>query len=172
MGSMRAGVWAALAGVLLVASCSSGTPAPEASPTGDPVLWRTDPSEPYPFVTPVPPGSPTPIDGLYHRNFLGGSEPIPCRRCAPFRLDRGEATLELEEGRYRVLHEASGFQSEGHFLVDGDRLVLFNDPNCPETRGMYDWEVEGASLTLEAVEDPCAFDLLRARYLSAAPWRF
>lgn len=159
-----------LAGFLLAASCTGGDPAPEASPTGDPTRWRTDASEPYPFVTPVPPRSPTRIDGLYHRNFLGGSEPIPCRRCAPFRLDRGEATLELEEGRYRVLHEASGFQTQGHFLVDGDRLVLFNDPNCPETRGLYDWELEGGSLTLEAVADPCAFDLLRARYLSAAPW--
>jgi hypothetical protein len=35
---------------------------------------------------------------------------------------------------------------------------------------MYRWALEGGSLSLEVVEDDCAFDLLRARYLSAAPW--
>ena len=162
---------AILGALVLVSSCTSGTPQRAAESTGDPSAWRTDDREPYPFVTPVPPRSPTPLDGLYHRNYAQGSEPIPCRRCAPFRLDRGDSTLEMLQGRYYVIHELADFTTRGHYVVEGDRLELFNDPNCPETRGQYTWRLEGGSLTLEAIDDPCAFDLLRARYLSAAPWQ-
>jgi hypothetical protein len=49
-------------------------------------------------------------------------------------------------------------------------LTLFNDPVCPETRGVYGWSLQGELLSLEEVDDPCPFDFLRARYLSAAPW--
>ena len=162
---------ATLGALMLVASCTSGTPRGSAEPTGDPSAWRTDEREPYPFVTPIPSRSATPIDGLYRRNYRQGPEPIPCVRCAPFRLDRGESTLELRQGRYYVVHELTDFTTRGHYVVEGDRLELFNDPNCPETRGEYSWHLEGESLTLEALDDPCAFDLLRARYLSAAPWQ-
>jgi hypothetical protein len=158
----------------LLAGCSSGvdrSPGATPSPTGDPERWRDAPGvEPYPFVTPVPPLADTPIDGEYHRNFTAGSEPIPCRRCAPYRLNSGEAVLTLREGRFRVDHPAWEFTSGGHYFVDGARLILINDPNCPETRGIYGWTLRGDSLALEVVEDDCAFDLLRARYLSAAPW--
>ncbi len=169
MAEMSGLAAAALAGLLL-ASCTSGTPSGDSSSPGDPQAWRTDEAEPYPFVTPVPPLSATTVDGLYHRNYLQGSEPIPCRRCAPFRLDRGDSTLEMRRGRYYVIHDLADFSTRGHYVVDGNRLELFNDPNCPETRGEYTWRVEGGRLTLEAIDDPCAFDLLRARYLSAAPW--
>lgn len=174
MLSMRSLTPVAMAALLVAASCSTGSPTPEpggeASPTGDPDLWRTDPSEPYAFVTPVPPLAPTPIDGTYHRDFTPGSKPIPCRRCAPFRLDRGPSTLELTEGRFQILHEGNAFRTQGHYQVEGPRLILFNDPVCPETRGVYRWDLEGELLALEEVEDPCPFDLLRARYLTAAPW--
>lgn len=170
MSGMRGPAALALAGLLLASSCTSEAPSEGAASTGDPAAWRTDEAEPYPFVTPIPPSAPTPLDGLYHRNYLQGSEPIPCRRCAPFRLDRGDATLEMRRGRYYVIHELADFTTRGHYVIQGDRLELFNDPNCPETRGEYTWALEGDSLTLEAIEDPCAFDLLRARYLSAAPW--
>jgi hypothetical protein len=171
---MRSLAPVALAALLLSASCSTGPPStgpgPETSPTGDPDLWRTDPSEPYAFVTPVPPLEGTPIDGTYFRDFTPGSKPIPCRRCAPYRLDRGPSTLEMSEGRFQVIHEGNDYRTEGHYLVDGRRLILFNDPECPETRGVYRWGLEGGLLQLEEVDDPCPFDLLRARYLSAAPW--
>jgi hypothetical protein len=167
---MRRKAAAALVALLLAAGCTSDRPSASGQATGDPSSWRTDEAEPYPFVTPVPPRSPTPLDGLYHRDYAQGSEPIPCRRCAPFRLDRGDSTLELREGRYYVIHELADFSTRGHYVVEGDRLELFNDPNCPETRGQYTWQLQGDSLVLDAVEDPCAFDLLRARYLSAAPW--
>lgn len=160
---------------LLAAACSSGRadPSPAASPTGDPGLWRTQPEEPYPFVTPIPPMAATPIDGTYQRDLTadqGGGPPIPCRRCAPYRLDRGLAVLELEAGRYRLVQEASAFRSGGHYLVDGDRIVLFNDPNCSDVRGRYRWSLSSGRLSLEVLDDPCAYDLLRARYFSAAPW--
>jgi hypothetical protein len=77
----------------------------------------------------------------------------------------------MRQGRYYVVHELNDFATRGHYAIEGDRLELFNDPNCPETRGEYAWRLEGGNLTLEAIDDPCAFDLLRARYLSAAPWR-
>ena len=162
----------ALAG--LVTACSAGSPADPGSapsPTGDPERWREAPGqEPYPFVTPIPPLAKTPVDGVYRRNYPAGSDPIPCRRCAPYRLDRGEGVLTLQEGRFSVDQPASAFRSGGHFFVDGARLILINDPNCPPTRGVYNWTRRGGVLTLEVVEDDCAFDLLRARYLSAAPW--
>jgi hypothetical protein len=156
---------------LLLAACSGGSPGTvRESPTGDPELWRTDPDEPYPFTTPVPPRAPTPVDGTYIRTYEEGTKPIPCRRCAPYRLDRGVADLELRAGRYRLVHEANAFTASGHFVIQGDRFELFNDPTCPETRGVYRWRVDGGTLTLQAIQDHCAFDLLRARYLSAAPW--
>ena len=159
------------ASLVVLAGCSEPAqvqPSPTESTSG--AAWRTDDSEPYPFVTPVPPRAPTPVDGTYERNLPDGSKPIPCRRCAPFRLDRGRAVLELAEGRYHLNHEAADFRTYGHYLVSGDRLELFNDPNCPETRGLYRWTRASGELTLDVVRDPCPFDLLRARYLTAAPW--
>jgi hypothetical protein len=159
---------------LLLAACTArmdSTPAGVPSPTGDPERWREAPGrEPYPFVTPVPPLTDTPVDGVYRRDYAAGTEPIPCRRCAPYRLNSGEAVLTLEDGRFRVDHPAWEFTSGGHYFVEGPRLVLINDANCPRTRGIYRWALERGSLSLEVVEDDCAFDLLRARYLSAAPW--
>jgi hypothetical protein len=159
---------------LLLAACSApadSTPSGSPSPTGDPERWREAPGqEPYPFVTPVPPLADTPVDGVYRRDYAAGAEPIPCRRCAPYRLNRGEAVLTLQDGRFRVDHPAWEFTSRGHYFVEGPRLVLINDPNCPRTEGVYQWALEGGSLSLEVVEDDCAFDRLRARYFSAAPW--
>lgn len=161
----------ALAACLLSACSGAGEPpTPAASPTGDPEQWRTDLSEPYPFTVPVPPRTPTPVDGTYVRSYAEGSRPIPCRRCAPYRLNKGEADLVLRAGRYRLVHEASAFSASGHYLVTADRFELFNDPNCPQTRGLYRWRLEDGTLSLQAIDDDCAFDLLRARYLSAAPW--
>ena len=134
------------------------------------MLWRTNPAEPYAFVTPVPPVKATAADGTYHRDFTPGSRPIPCQRCAPYRLDRGLSTLELAKGRFEIFHKGNGFRTSGHYLVEDDRLILLNDPVCPETRGVYRWSLQGPLLTLDELEDPCPFDALRARYLSVAPW--
>jgi hypothetical protein len=169
-------VAAALLAVLSVAGCSADRQAPTgtaASPTGDTDRWRSDPDEPYPFVTPIPPDTPTPVDGRYVRTLTaagGAPRAIPCRRCAPYRLVRGRAVITFEGGRFHLVHQAANFRASAHYLVEGDRLILFNDPNCSHVRGIYRWSLDGGNLSLEVVEDDCAFDLLRARYLSAAPW--
>ena len=54
--------------------------------------------------------------------------------------------------------------------MQGSRVELFNDPTCPRVRGTYEWSLESGTLTLREVRDPCPFDRLRARYLTAAPW--
>jgi hypothetical protein len=161
--------------VLALAACQGSGAVPRAteSPTGDPELWRRDRSEPYPFTTPIPPLEPTAVDGTYTRSLTRaqGAQPyIPCRRCAPYRLHPGVAVVELKAGRYHVTHEVAHFTAGGHFVVQGDRLVLFNDPNCSHVRGTYRWSLHDGILRLEPLEDPCPFDLLRARYFAAAPW--
>lgn len=164
----------ALLGMALLVACSgepAASPREAASPTGDPDRWRTAPAqEPYPFVTPIPPLASTPIDGVYTRDLREGSDPIPCRRCAPYRLNSGPATLTFDAGRYLVEQPLSRFTARGHYFVEGDRVLLINDPNCPQTEGVYRWRTAEGALSLEVVEDDCAFDLLRARYFSATPW--
>jgi hypothetical protein len=131
------------------------------------------PGEPYPYTTPVPPRTPTPADGTYDRRLSvarAGGRPVKCARCAPYRIEAGAATLVLDRGWFRVEHPAAGFRSLGHFFVRGDRLVFFNDPNCPTTRGVYEWSMAGTQLRLALVRDPCPFDRLRGRYLTAEPW--
>ena len=131
------------------------------------------PGEPYPYTTPVPPRTATPLDGTYGRHLSvarAGGPPVLCRRCAPYRLEAGAATLVLDRGWFRVEHPAAGFASLGHFFVSDGRLFLLNDPNCPTDRGVYEWSMAGTELRLALVRDPCPFDRLRGRYLSAEPW--
>jgi hypothetical protein len=78
--------------------------------------------------------------------------------------------MTFDRGRFHLEHPAAALTARAHYVVDGDRLVFLNDANCPDTRGIYRWSREGGVLTLKVIEDDCAFDLLRARYLSAAPW--
>ncbi len=141
--------------------------------------WRTDPAEPYPYTTPIPPREPTPIDGAYVRDVsveAAGGPPVPCRRCAPYRIYAGETELVLDSGRYHVAHEGRGnadygdFTASGHFVVDGDEVTLSNDSNCPSALGTYGWQLASEALVLELVRDDCAFGDLRARYLTLMPW--
>ena len=157
----------AAAAALVLAACSSAD-----DQTGSTAERREIPF-PYPFTTPTPPPDPTPIDGTYVRE-VGPDLAGPagkCVRCPPYRLELGDTnTLSLEGGVYQVTHEMSEWESAGHFEVNGDRVVFFNDPNCPTERGGYRWQEGAAGLTLEVVEDDCAFGGLRARYLSATAW--
>lgn len=143
-----------------------------------PPLWLTSTAESYPFQTPIPPLEPTSIDGTYIRSMparVAGSS-IPCRRCAPYRIEIGRSTLNLSEGRFLIAHRAPGkpdssqFTSKGHFTISGDEIVLFNDANCPDTRGSYRWSVKDEHLTFEVIEDPCPFSDLRQRFLTVLPW--
>jgi hypothetical protein len=84
--------------------------------------------------------------------------------------------LELSRGRFVITHDAVGsssygnFASNGHFTVDDNAIVFFNDANCPDTRGTYEWRLDDDALVLAVVDDPCPYAQLRARYLSALPW--
>lgn len=125
--------------------------------------------QPYPYTTPLPPPTPTILDGVYGRRVKFEGTPVPCRRCAPYRADGGEWTLRLKAGVFRVSHEFTGFQGVGSFTVSGNRIMLFNDPNCHLDVGTYTWRLTEAGLILKVVDDPCAFGL-RYRNLTAGPW--
>lgn len=133
--------------------------------------------EPYPFTTPIPPREPTAIDGTYLRIMLlsdvGGPVvglPYRCLRCIPYRVDPGITTLIFYEGRYFLHHRLSGFKALGHYTVDGDRIRLFNDPNCSGTAGIYRWDLDGRNLAFHVVEDPCPFDNERSTDLTVRSW--
>lgn len=140
--------------------------------------------QPFAYTTPVPEATPTTTDGTYVRRVTiaqAGGAPVPCRRCAPYRFDAGRSTLTLDSGRYYVTHKSAspkvmGFASTGHFVVDGHRIVFFNDPNCTTTRGSYTWAGSRSGsarpwseLTFKVLHDPCGIGL-RAEYLTALPW--
>jgi hypothetical protein len=133
--------------------------------------------EPYPYTTPVPPREATPIDGTYVRIMsledVGGplvGLPYRCLRCIPFRVDAGTSTLIFYEGRYFLHQYLSGFKALGHYTVDGDRIRLFNDPNCSSMSGLYRWRVERGNLGFTVINDPCAFKDERSRDLTIRPW--
>ncbi len=156
---------AALLGLLLV-SCTGETDLPNARPEEPASL------EPYAF-TAAPPREPTEIDGTYLR-ATEGQDAVPCRRCAPYRLEAGASTLELDQGRFRIVHEpptrsSSGFRSVGHYEVAGQEITFFNDPNCTKERGRYRWRIEDDQLILETLRDEC-FMGLRSEYLTYDAW--
>ena len=103
---------------------------------------------------------------------LGGAShalPFPCRRCLPYARDPGVMTLIFFRGAYFVDHQMSSFHSTGHYEGGGDRLALFNDPNCPGARNVHVGAGEG-SLHLEAIADTCAYEGERATDLATEDW--
>lgn len=151
---------------------ATATTAATASPTGLPAAEATPVEkilQPYPYTTPLPPPTPTILDGVYQRVVPDRGTPVPCRRCAPYKAEGGVWTLSLKAGAFRVSHQVTRFQGVGSFTVTGDRITFFNDPNCHREVGIYRWEVDGRSLLLEEIDDPCAFGL-RAGNLTAGRW--
>ena len=124
---------------------------------------------PYPYTTPLPPPTPTILDGIYTRAVHFEGTPTPCRRCAPYRAEGGVWTLKLEAGAFRVAHDGTNFHGIGSFTVSDDKLTLFNDPNCHLEIGTYRWELDGRSLILKEDDDTCGFGL-RAKNLGAGAW--
>ncbi|MPZ68827.1 MAG: hypothetical protein GEU71_04790 [Actinobacteria bacterium] len=157
--------------LLALVACTSGASGGSSS-SADLDAWKTDAREPYPFTTPIPDREATAIDGLYRREVSFEEVPMaaPCRRCPPYRIYPGGATLEFTEGRFHIADEESVFGSSGHYRVDGDELTLFNDLVCPALEVTYEWTVEDGVLTLDIPHDPCAFDNLRGRYLTKYAW--
>jgi hypothetical protein len=132
---------------------------------------------PYPYTDPAPAPVVTEIDGTYMLILtledLGGANhalPFPCRRCLPYARDPGVITLIFFEGAYFVDHQMSGFRARGHYAIEGNRLSLFNDPNCSRVRGTYTWRLDGSSLRLKTIDDPCAFEGERATDLASDVW--
>ena len=128
--------------------------------------------DPYPYTTPTPPPDTTPLDGSYARTVT--AEVVgpagACRRCPPYRLAVGEDILGLEKGVFEVYHRGSGYLSVGHFTSDGSTVTFFNDPNCPDDRGVYHVTSTNGAWSFEAVDDPCAFDDVRVQFLTSVPW--
>lgn len=158
-------------------------PASEVRPSPSPTP-RSE-LEPYPYGRPAPPATPTVIDGVYSMFVTieeAGGKAISCRRCAPYRLDPGDATLIFDRGRFYVslvptttkrrcaqCKNIPAFEATGHFDVSGDRLVLYNDASCTHGIGTYRWSIRSNSLVLHPTKDGC-FTGLRSRFLSASAW--
>ena len=164
--------------LLAFTTCTSATEPSRAPPAEARQNKGTDAGmQPFAYSAPAPEATPTAADGVYTRRVTlaqAGGAPVPCRRCAPYRFDAGRSTLTLDSGRYYVAHKPAspkvmGFASTGHFIVEGDRIVFFNDPNCTTTKGIYTWEASSAELTFGRRRDRCGIGL-RAEYLTALPW--
>jgi hypothetical protein len=164
------------------AESPAATPSVAPSPAAETLEARTIDDlpitlRPYPYFTPTPAAVPTEIDGTYMLILtledMGGANnalPFPCRRCLPYARDPGVITLIFFDGAYFVDHQMSGFRATGSYEVDGERLMLFNDPNCSRIRGTYTWQLDGASLSLKAVDDSCAYEGERATDLASDVW--
>lgn len=127
---------------------------------------------PFPYGAPLPPPIPSNIDGLYSKTIPFEGTPTPCKRCAGYRLEGGVWTLYLDKGIFKVFQQDTDFESVGSFAVSGDRITFFNDPYCEEDLkmvGTYTWAMDGDSLTLKVVDDPCSIHL-RAKNLTSSAW--
>ena len=132
---------------------------------------------PYPFMSPTPPPDASVLDGTYLRTLtlrdVGGARiglPYRCLRCPPFRIDAGVSTLIFTRGAYYLHHHLSGFRTMGSFVIQGDRVTLFNDANCPQTPGIYAFEVTAHGLRFRVIEDECPFSGERGFDLMVRPW--
>jgi len=173
----------ALAIALLVAGCTTSTPVP--IPTAPnmgaitpgphkqvPDLSTTIEVPPFPYSTPLPAPVPSILDGLYTKTVPFEGTPVPCKRCAGYRLEGGVWSLYLDKGIFKVFQQDTDFEAVGSFTVSGDRITFFNDPYCEENLqmvGIYTWRLDGNSLTLAANDDACSIGL-RAKNLTFSPW--
>lgn len=158
-----------------VETAASPSPSPAAA---DPDVRLAIPPEmePYDYQA-APPRRATPVDGFYMRVFtleeMGGpvlGVPFHCLRCVPYSVDAGVQTLLLHEGRFYLEHQLNEFRALGHYVVRGDRIVLFNDVNCSKTRGRYTWNLEHRRLSFEVIDDPCPYVDERSNDLTLEPW--
>ncbi len=133
---------------------------------------------PYPYLLPLPEPKRTVVDGTYTKVELKETPKVHCLRCPDYAPEGGIWKLNLDQGVFRIFHEATGWQSVGSFVVTRDRwtsgapdqLLLFNDPTCPDAIGLYTWRFEEGNLVLEVIDDTCAIHL-RAMNLTNLPWR-
>jgi hypothetical protein len=167
-------------GVLATVCCffPSGVPAQEPGPVppagqsrSTAIIWtELLQKTPYPHTAPLPPEVRTALDGTYAKFDPKKIPPVPCRRCPDYMPEGGIWKMNLDKGIFRIFHEVTGWRSLGSFIVDRNRVQLFNDPYCMEVNGFYRWTSADGHLILQVVEDPCAIGL-RAKNLVQLPWR-
>lgn len=124
---------------------------------------------PYPHTAPLPDRVPTALDGTYTKFDPKKTPPVPCRRCPDYVPQGGIWKLNLDKGIFRIFHESTGWRSLGSFVVDANRVQVFNDPCCIEVKGSYRWTLAQGRLSLQVVEDKCAIGQ-RAKNLTKLPW--
>jgi hypothetical protein len=124
---------------------------------------------PFPYTTPLPEPMASALDGIYVKVEQIEGTPTPCRRCPDYKIEGGVWRLSFDNGIFRVYHTVTGWRTLGSYTVEGDRLLLFNDPTCLREVGSYRYALENGSLRLETVEDTCAIRL-RSRNLSNIAW--
>lgn len=152
------------------AACASPSPTVP-GPTGTPLDGWAELQQhvPYPFGTPLPPPASTALDGAYVKFDPDPNTPVPCRRCPDYILNGGVWLLRFHQGVFRIYHPLTHWKSLGSYTVTGDKLDLFNDPNCIDVVGHYSWELAEGVLELTLIDDPCAIRL-RAKNFTRQPW--
>jgi hypothetical protein len=147
--------------------------APTLEPTPADLWYALFQRTPFPYTTPLPPPEDSLIDGPYVKFDPDEPQWWHCRRCEDYIPAGGIWRMHLDNGIYRIFYDVTNWKSLASFALEGDRLYLFNDPNCPDTVGIYNWRLEDGEryreLVLELVEDSCAIEL-RGKNLSKQPW--
>jgi hypothetical protein len=138
-----------------------------------PDLSTTIDVPPFAYSTPLPPQVASSLDGLYSKRVPLEGTPVPCKRCAGYRLEGGVWTLYLDKGVFKVFQQASDFEAVGSFVVSGDRITFFNDPYCEENLqmvGTYTWKLDDkGALQLRVIADACSIGQ-RASNLTSDTW--
>ncbi len=150
----------------------------QSSPDSSPVCTEETPAEkwaallqrqPFPYKRGLPPPERTPLDGTYAKVDPKHDPQVPCRRCPDYAPEGGIWKIQFDKGVFRIIHLSSGWKSIASFALDGDRFLLFNDPVCHETTGIYAWKAAEGQIVFTAIEDECAIRL-RAINLTQQPW--
>ena len=167
--------------LFLAAACARSTPDVQrgtaAAPTPANGWQALLQNTPFPYSIPLPPPTPTILDGTYAKEELREPSVAPCKRCPDYNPEAGVWKLNLDRGVFRIWHQGTGWRSIGSFTTFYDQtarqrvdpLVLFNDPYCPGVVGLYNWRREDGQLILEVVGDTCSMGL-RAVNISSLPW--
>jgi hypothetical protein len=124
---------------------------------------------PVSYTTPHPAPRASLLDGSYARIDSSWPQWWKCLRCADYRPSGGIWRLSFDQGMMRVHYEVTGWHSLASYVVEGDRLTIFNDPYCPEEVSEYTWELRGGELSLRSRKDACSFGL-RAENFETSGW--
>ncbi len=164
--------------VLSMAGCSPSHPTQSVHPTATVPSAQATPTDvwqtlqertPFPYTLPLPSPANTAVDGIYVKQEPLVAEHVPCKRCPDWLYEGGLWKIRFDRGVYRVFHADVGWRSIGSYTVAEDRLILFNDPYCPQDVGVYAWKLEKGTLTFQVIDDPCAIQL-RGKNLAHLPW--